>query len=294
MKSLNLLTKRYTRFHRKEHVMSSYQDFMSTIGLAAPDSDLLELFHESSKVSYSTALKRDIRIGAYLYDPRCVLEASRNKKLYQTSPKTALPKPLNMEMALDEVFQKRQSCRTFADTPLSAQDLSTVLNSLRITRTGFSSEFEDIPMAMRTYPSPGGLYPVEVYVLALNSEDIEKGVYHFDFESHQLAKINDISSTDELPMMLGDHDNLYANKAPFAVVMTSVLPRSTVKYENLGYRFALIESGIMGQHLALAATAQNIGSLFWGAYYDDKVHDLLKIDGVEEVVTNFIWLGNKE
>jgi len=273
---------------------NSYQEFMSTIGLPAADTELLELFHESSKVNYSTALKRDVRIGAYLYDPRCVLEASRNKKLYQTSKEIKLPEARRMNASLDDVFQQRASCRTFSTKPLAASDLSTVLNSLRVTRTGFSAEFEEVPMAMRTYPSPGGLYPVEVYVLVLNCSDIPRGVYHFDFDTHALAQINTLDNVDNLAMMLGDHDNLCTDKASFAVLMTSVLPRSTVKYENLGYRFSLIESGIMGQHLALAATAENIGNLFWGAYYDDKVHDLLKVDGVEEIVSNFIWLGNKE
>ncbi|WP_448548286.1 SagB/ThcOx family dehydrogenase [Thalassotalea fusca] len=273
---------------------NSYQDFMSNIGLPAADTELLELFHESSKVNYSTALKRDVRIGAYLYDPRCVLEASRNRKIFQTSPKVSLPKARKLTMALDDAFQQRTSCRTFVQPPLTAEDLATVLNSLRVTRTGFSAEFDEVPMAMRTYPSPGGLYPVEVYVLALNSDDIERGVYHFNFETHELARINSLPQPDELAMMLGDHDKLHTYSASFAVVLSSVLPRSTVKYENLGYRFSLIESGIMGQHLALAATAENIGSLFWGAYYDDKIHDLLQVDGVEEIVTNFIWLGNKE
>ena len=74
---------------------------------------------------------------------------------------------------------------------------------------------------------------------------------------------------------------------------TAVMPRSTVKYEGLGYRFSLIESGMVGQHLSLAATSENIGNLFWGSYYDDQVHDLLKVDGVDEVVTNFIWLGKE-
>lgn len=273
---------------------TTYQDFMTNIGLPAADSEIMDLFHESSKVNYSTALKRDVRIGAYLYDPRCVLEASRNKKLYQTAPTIELPQARKLVTALDDVFQQRASCRKFSGNPLNAEDLATVLSSVRITRTGYSSEFEEVPMAMRTYPSPGGLYPVEIYVIVLNSKDIPNGVYHFDFDEKSLEHINDLPEKEQLKMMFGDHDSMCTFSASYAVVMTSVLPRSTVKYENLGYRFSLIESGIVGQHLSLAATAENIGNLFWGAYYDDKIHDLLMVDGVDEVVTNFLWLGDKE
>ncbi|GGD73197.1 SagB/ThcOx family dehydrogenase [Lacimicrobium alkaliphilum] len=272
---------------------SEYQQHMTNIGLEPAESGLLELFHESSKVMYSTALKRDLRIGAYLYDPRCVLEASRNKKLYQTCPITELPQPQHLEMALDDVFQNRSSCRSFSGKDIGAQSLANILNALRVTRRGFSAEFEEVPMAMRSYPSPGGLYPVEVYVLAINSDDIEQGVYHYDFDLQNLARVSSLPSKESLRLMLGDHDNICTNLASYAIVMTAVLPRSTVKYESLGYRFALIESGIVGQHLSLAATAAGIGNLFWGSYYDDEIHDLIGIDGVEEVVTNFLWLGDK-
>lgn len=272
---------------------AAYKEFMSNIGLSEADTELMGLFHESSKVNYSTAQKRDIRIGAYLFDPRCVLEASRNRKLYQTSSVVELPSPRPLIMALDEVFQKRQSCRNFSGEPLDAEDLATVLSSLRITRRGYSAEFEEVPMSMRTYPSPGGLYPVEVYVLALNGSDIDQGVYHLDFETHNLERIGELPVPEDLSRMVGDHDSEYVPKASFAVVMTAVMPRSTVKYESLGYRFSLIESGMVGQHLSLAATSENIGNLFWGSYYDDQVHDLLKVDGVDEVVTNFIWLGKE-
>ncbi|MDP4535124.1 SagB/ThcOx family dehydrogenase [Alkalimonas collagenimarina] len=272
---------------------SEYQQYMTNIGLPPANSELLELFHESSKVMYSTALKRDLRIGAYLYDPRCVLEASRNKKLYQTCPITELPRPQRLSMALDDVFQNRISCRSFSGKDIGAQSLANILNALRVTRQGFSTEFEEVPMVMRSYPSPGGLYPVEVYVLAVNSDEIEEGVYHYDFDAQNLARIRALPAKESLRLMFGDHDNMCTNTATYAVVMTAILPRSTVKYEALGYRFALLESGIVGQHLSLAATAAGIGNLFWGSYYDDEIHDLIGLDGVEEIVTNFLWLGDK-
>lgn len=280
--------------HRRTTMNTDYQQYMTNIGLSAADTDLLELFHESSKVMYTTALKRDIRIGAYLYDPRCVLEASRNKKLYQTCPVVTLPKPKRLNIALDEVFDNRASCRAFSGKDIGAQSLINILNSLRVTRRGYSTEFEEVPMAMRSYPSPGGLYPVEVYILSINSEDVPQGVYHFDFDTQELALINPLPKKEKLRYMVGDHDSMCIDTASFAVVMTAVLPRITVKYESLGYRFSMIESGIVGQHLSLAATAENVGNLFWGSYYDNEIHDILGVDGVEEIVTNFMWLGDKQ
>jgi|JI7StandDraft_1071085.scaffolds.fasta_scaffold00110_38 SagB-type dehydrogenase family enzyme len=272
----------------------SYRKFMSTIGLEATDTELMELFHQSTKVAYSTALKRDIRIGAYLFDPRCVLEASRNRKLYQASATINLPKPQALNMPLDQVFERRQSCRSFAHVDISQQALSNVLNSLRITRRGYSAEFPDIPMSMRTYPSPGGLYPVEVYVVALNVEGIAPGAYHFNFEQHSLELVTNLPDAEQFALMVGDHDQIAATQAGFAVILSAVFPRSTIKYEGLGYRFSLIEAGIVGQHLALAATAQGIAHLNWGAYYDDPLHRWLHLDGVEEAICNFLWFGQKD
>jgi SagB-type dehydrogenase family enzyme len=138
------------------------------------------------------------------------------------------------------------------------------------------------------------LYPVEVYVVVLNVEGLAAGAYHFNFELHSLEFVCALPEPARLAQMLGDHDGIAVERAGFAVLLSAVLPRSTIKYEGLGYRFSLIEAGIVGQHLALAATAAGLGHLFWGAYYDDALHRWLGLDGVEEIICNFLWVGQED
>jgi SagB-type dehydrogenase family enzyme len=73
--------------------------------------------------------------------------------------------------------------------------------------------------------------------------------------------------------------------------MTSVPQRATAKYGSRGYRMALLEAGHASQNLCLAAQGLGLGSLVYGAYYDDELAALLDIDGVTETVVSVMLLG---
>ena len=56
----------------------------------------------------------------------------------------------------------------------------------------------------------------------------------------------------------------FARKATCAVLFTSVFDRVVQKYQERGYRFALIEAGCMSHNITLAATALEVGSVHMG------------------------------
>ena len=76
-------------------------------------------------------------------------------------------------------------------------------------------------------------------------------------------------------------------------VITSLLERTVVKYGYRGYRFALMEAGMIPLILDLTATAYGLGTLHWGGYYDELVNDLLGVDGVSETATACLFVGHK-
>ena len=65
-------------------------------------------------------------------------------------------------------------------------------------------------------------------------------------------------------------------------LITAVFGRSKIKYGERAYRFALLEAGHAMQNLLLAATGLGLGSCPVGGFIDDRLHDLIGIDGVEE------------
>ena len=54
------------------------------------------------------------------------------------------------------------------------------------------------------------------------------------------------------------------------------------------------ESGIVGQTITLLADSIGLGSCWIGAYIDDKINELLGVDGVYETVNNVIVVGKQK
>ena len=60
--------------------------------------------------------------------------------------------------------------------------------------------------------------------------------------------------------------------------------RSRIKYGERGYRFALPEAGHAMQNILPGATALGLGACPVGGFIDDRLHDLVDVDRVEEAV----------
>ena len=68
------------------------------------------------------------------------------------------------------------------------------------------------------------------------------------------------------------------------VLLTNVFARYRSQYGPRGYRYALIDSGHIGENLRLAAASRGLAE--WGPlrFHDARLHALLEIDGVDEAV----------
>jgi len=58
-----------------------------------------------------------------------------------------------------------------------------------------------------------------------------------------------------------------------------------------GYRHALIEAGLVGERVYLAAGARGLAACAVGAFYDDEAAALVGIDPAHEWVIHFAALG---
>lgn len=84
----------------------------------------------------------------------------------------ALPLPrLKGTLTLEETLARRRSVREFSDAPLTLVELSQLL---------WAAQGIAHPAGLRTAPSAGALYPLEVYVAA------REGVYRYESQGHQL------------------------------------------------------------------------------------------------------------
>src|SRR3989344_547855 len=101
-------------------------------------------------------------------------------KEYRRFPSIPLPEPATLRMFLSDAMRKRRSFEVCtSDTPLTEEQWGTLLgNALR----------EQPDSIFRNYPSGGGLFPIETYVLGRVLEKHEPVVFHYQPKRHALEK----------------------------------------------------------------------------------------------------------
>jgi SagB-type dehydrogenase family enzyme len=201
-----------------------------------------------------------------------------------------LPDAAPPDVSFSDVITRRRSASAFKADAMPLENLAAILRSAY----GVTSRFEVEPgiyQTLRTVPSAGALFPLEVYCLAFNIDGLPPAVYHYDPTRDVLERTRngDVRSelAESMPMA-----QLVAS-CPVALVVTAMLWRSRFKYGQRGYRFALLEAGHLAQNVLLASEALDLGSVPVGGFYDHKLATLVAIDGVNEVPLYVLPIGAK-
>ena len=106
-------------------------------------------------------------------------------RIMETGPqKVELPAPaLNSSTSIEEALQERRSIRQYRNAPLTLKEISQLLwaaQGITEEHTGF-----------RTAPSAGALYPLEVYMVINQGDELPVGVWHYLPEEHHIEQIKD-------------------------------------------------------------------------------------------------------
>lgn len=195
-------------------------------------------------------------------------------KNYPQSKMMKLPKPEYGGMSLEDAINKRRSVRNYSKKQITLSQLSQLLHAAQGV-TGKTYE-----QLLRTVPSAGALYPFEIYVIANNVQDVDKGIYHYAVPDHALELIKHgdfrkkITNAGLKQEMLGD--------AGVTFVLAAVFDRTRHKYGERGYRYVYIEAGHISQNIYLQAVSLGLGSVAIGAFIDTEVNELIGIDGQKE------------
>lgn len=181
--------------------------------------------------------------------------------------KINLPEPrYDSNVSIEEALLKRRSVREYTDEPLTLQQVSQLL---------WATQGITDPRGYRTAPSAGGLYPLEVYVVVGNVENLGEGVYKYKPHEHELVKVLDGDKREELTTAaLGQ---TWVKEGTINIVITAVYERTTVKYGDRGIRYVHMEAGHAAQNLCLQATAMDLGTVTVGAFYDEQVKEVLNL-----------------
>ncbi|MGM0453275.1 MAG: SagB/ThcOx family dehydrogenase [Thermodesulfobacteriota bacterium] len=185
-----------------------------------------------------------------------------------SSDRLALPEPVyDSGVSVEKALKNRRSVRSYADRPLTRQDISQLLWSAQ----GITS-----PQGYRTAPSAGALYPLEIYLGAGNVEDLADGLYHYRSDAHDMVAVE--KGDPRQALWQSAMKQSAVKDAPAVIVITGVFSRTMGKYDKRGMQYVLIEAGHAAQNICLQAVAMDLGSVPIGAFNDKTLRKVLHVD----------------
>src|SRR5712692_314718 len=155
-----------------------------------------ELFHENSK-QFRSDYRVAERIIAMTANPLMLRMAAAYKR-YPSARKIVLPPDLpRAKTGFDEAVLSRRSSRDFSGKPISFLEAAKLLYFANGV-TGAVNTHDGRKQLFRAAPSGGALYPIEIYLIALNIEDVPQGIYHYNTVGNVLELVCEGNSANEL------------------------------------------------------------------------------------------------
>jgi len=180
-----------------------------------------------------------------------------------------LPKPQKTgKVSIEETLSRRRSVRSFKSQALTESEIGQLL----YTAQGISEDGR----GLRTAPSAGATYPLEVYLVTA------EGIFHYLPERHalELKKAGDFR--ESLAEACLDQNSI--RTAPASIVFSAVFERTTRRYQQRGERYVHIEVGHAAQNVHLQAVALGLASVPVGAFSDNAVAKVVDVNQNEQVL----------
>ena len=232
----------------------------------------------------------------------------KEKELDARSECIELPEPQRIEASFDALVRARRSRSQMTGETLSLEQLSTLLfygdgvtDRKEVIGPGelsgawpSDSLGEPDPIHVRSAPSAGALYPIDLYLLLRNVRQVDDGLYRYRPNSHRLLHVKPLSEAD---WKLHEADaatwgtNFDASKVNVLISHVYSLHKNSRKYGELGLAFGFMEAGMISQNIHLAAGALGLASNCIGSGIKTKREKLLGIDGLSQHCLHQMAIG---
>jgi SagB-type dehydrogenase family enzyme len=252
-----------------------------SIGTPDPTED----YHEASRMYPGVVDPLVVGAARLEQSVEMRVSASRSVKRHPQRPFVPLPARELGLTSLADTLDARRSVRAFGERRLRLDELGSVLQAAY----GVTGAIGGTPQTLRSTPSGGGLYPLELYVVPHRVEGLDAALHHFDPLRQGLEVLRAIDPDDDLDG-LSPYGGLLASSAAF-VAVTAMFWRSRFKYGARAYRFTLLEAGHLAQNLLLAVAALGLAAVPLGGFYDRRVDAFLGVDGLYEASLYLLPFG---
>lgn len=185
------------------------------------------------------------------------------------------PPQTNGRISLEQAIENRRSMRQFTEEPLTI----TQLGQLCWAAQGIT----DPNKGLRTAPSAGALYPIELYVL------LPDGLYLYQPASHELSLL--INSDLRQSVFRASFNQRVVQNARCTFIIAGNIKKIEARYRNRGEKFTYLETGHIAQNIQLQAVAIGLGSAPIGVIDAKTIAQICKMpQGIE--VLYLIPVGN--
>jgi len=164
-------------------------------------------------------------------------------------------------MSLEEALARRRSVREFTSEVPTERELSQLL---------WAAQGITHAEGLRTAPSAGALYPLELYVATAG------GFYRYEPRPHQLIRLSEHDLRAAMRRTALGQEAI--TQAPAVFVIAAVYERMSRKYGAARTpRYVHMEVGHAAQNLLLEAVALGLGGVLVGAFEDDALRKALEL-----------------
>jgi len=203
---------------------------------------------------------------------------------HQVRAVVKLPAPIqDGPMSVEKALAGRRSVREYADAPLTLQQVAQVLWAAYGITQPIPKGPSSVRGGLRTAPSAGALYPLDIYLVAGNVTDLKPGIYKYRSETHELLLIVEGDKRPELYEASASQP--WVKKAPASLVYSAIYARTAGKYGNRGReRYVCMDAGHSAENVYLECTALGLGTCALGAFLDANVRLVVNMTKPEEPV----------
>lgn len=168
--------------------------------------------------------------------------------------------------SLQAALRKRRSIRRFSDEALSLEQAALLLWAAQGVTHGDG---------LRTAPSAGALYPLDVRLAVARVGGLAAGLYRYRPTTHCL---DPVEAGDVLAALTAAALGQPCIAESAAVLAFSAqMARTTAKYGERGERYVCIEAGHAAQNVFLQAAALDLGAVVVGAFDDAAVEQVMEM-----------------
>jgi SagB-type dehydrogenase family enzyme len=211
--------------------------------------------------------------------------------LLRAGMRIPLPAPQALDlgsMTVGEVIEARRSLRTYAEEPLSLEEVSFLLWCCQ----GVKPESTD-KYTLRTVPSAGARHAFETLLLVNRVDGLEACLYQYDAAEHGLIQWESSADIAERLAAACLNQRMVHNSA-VTFIWLAERTRMAWRYGERGLRYLFLDAGHVCQNLYLAAESIAAGTCAIGAFGDDEINQLLGLDGSDRFVVYLASVGKRE